>query len=166
MFAIELGELLKYDTTLNEIGRAANGLFAFEQEEFPIDSITSSRAHSIYNWMMTLGKQRMNPEKRLELLANFSGRLPASTRRRSRICCNDTVFRHESAAVPISQHSMLADFTKKSCVTASDSLRKAITSTLSLRPPRRTTNSCEKSRSPQRTAEALCSKYGDAIMAS
>jgi bifunctional UDP-N-acetylglucosamine pyrophosphorylase/glucosamine-1-phosphate N-acetyltransferase len=44
MIATQIGDLLKYDTKINEVNRAAQSVFSFQQESFPNDSITSTRA--------------------------------------------------------------------------------------------------------------------------
>jgi uncharacterized protein (TIGR02391 family) len=71
VIAIEVGNLLKWDTPINEINRIAGALFKFRCEQFPNESITSSRAKTIYDWILTLAKQQMNPEERNFLLINF-----------------------------------------------------------------------------------------------
>ena len=81
MIAIEAGDLLKYDTSLNEIDRVANGLFRFRREDFPSEGITSSRAQRMYDWILSLAKQEMNPQERNRLLHGFCSRLAGSVRR-------------------------------------------------------------------------------------
>lgn len=71
LLALQLGDVLKYDTSVNEIGRAASALFRFNKESFPHDSITSVRAQHIYDWLMSLGKQSMAPEARDALVTQF-----------------------------------------------------------------------------------------------
>lgn len=71
LIAIELGELLKYDTSVNQINRVASAIFKFSSETFPNDSITSVRAQIIYNWILSLAKQSMNNEERNKLLISF-----------------------------------------------------------------------------------------------
>ena len=71
LVAIEAGDLLKWDTPVNKINRTATALFPFSQETFPNDSITSVRAKTIHDWILTLAKQKMEPEKRNELLITF-----------------------------------------------------------------------------------------------
>jgi len=70
-FGTEVGDLLKYATSINQIDRTAKAIFHFDNEDFPNESITSSRAQTIYNWILTLGEQRMEPEKRNSLLMEF-----------------------------------------------------------------------------------------------
>ncbi len=51
LIAVEAGDALKYDTTVNEIDRIGSAVFPFQRDEFPLDSITSVRAKHIYNWL-------------------------------------------------------------------------------------------------------------------
>ncbi len=72
MIALQIGDMLKYDVSLNEIDRAAMSVFNFQREDFPkVNAITSSRAKRIYDWIMTLGKQKMDSGERDTLLKNF-----------------------------------------------------------------------------------------------
>ncbi len=83
VIAIEVGDLLKWDTSINEINRIAGALFKFRCELFPNESITSIRAKTIYDWILTLAKQQMNPEERNILLINFCRKIsPESYRPR------------------------------------------------------------------------------------
>ena len=54
--AVEIGDFLKYDTTVNEVNRAAATVFQCPSESFPISSITSSRAQVIYNRVLSAAK--------------------------------------------------------------------------------------------------------------
>lgn len=71
LLALKVGDELKYDSTVNEIGRTASALFRFSKESFPHDSITSVRAQLVFDWLMTLGKQRMAEETREALATQF-----------------------------------------------------------------------------------------------
>ena len=75
LIAIEVGDLIKWDTSLNEIRRIATALFQFNIEEFPNEAITSSRAQLVYNCILTLAKQRMSNEERNNLLVTFCKRI-------------------------------------------------------------------------------------------
>ncbi|MBB6062799.1 uncharacterized protein (TIGR02391 family) [Thermosipho japonicus] len=76
IIAVEVGDLLKYDTTINEINRIAEAIFNFEREEFPNENITSSRAKLIYDWIMTLGKQSgLSIDAKNKLLVDFCMKL-------------------------------------------------------------------------------------------
>ena len=69
--AIELGEGLKYQTSLNEIGRMASVVFDFDVSPHPHPSITSSRSQTVYDWVVTLSEQLISNEKKLQLLKQF-----------------------------------------------------------------------------------------------
>lgn len=69
--AVEVGNVLKYDSTVNEIDRAGGSLFAFRMESFPNAAITSVRAQLVHDWILSLAKQRMEAEQRDKLLVQF-----------------------------------------------------------------------------------------------
>ena len=69
--AIELGEELKNQTSLNEIGRMASVVFDFDVSPHPHPSITSSRSQIVYDWVMTLSEQPISNENKLQLLKQF-----------------------------------------------------------------------------------------------
>lgn len=71
LVANQIGDLLKYDAVVNEIGRAAKSVFQFDLEIFPNDSITSTRAKLIHDWVLTLAKQKMDNESRNHQLVQF-----------------------------------------------------------------------------------------------
>jgi uncharacterized protein (TIGR02391 family) len=71
LIAIQVGDLLKYDTSLKEIERAAKAVFNFSKESFPNDDITSVRAQSIYDWILTLAKQDINDDEKIQKLITF-----------------------------------------------------------------------------------------------
>ncbi|CAG9297853.1 hypothetical protein EV690_1783 [Celerinatantimonas diazotrophica] len=41
LVAVEVGDLLKYDTSVNQINRIGQAIFPFRKENFPNESITS-----------------------------------------------------------------------------------------------------------------------------
>jgi len=71
LIATQIGDLLKWDTTINEINRIAKATLNFDASNFPNDSITSERAQIIYNWIMTLATKKMNNDERNKLLVKF-----------------------------------------------------------------------------------------------
>lgn len=72
LVAIQIGDLLKYDVVEKEIIRAAKSIFTFNSEEFPNEAgISSVRAKCIYDWIMTLAKQKMTDEERTNKLVAF-----------------------------------------------------------------------------------------------
>ena len=71
LIAMKLGEGLKNETTLNEIGRNASVAFDFLCEEHYMANITSERSQSIFDWVMTLSSQKIPENERLSLLKSF-----------------------------------------------------------------------------------------------
>lgn len=71
LIATRIGESIKKSTVLNEIRRTARAIFHFQKESFPNDAITSSRSKEVYDWIMTLAKQCMDPDIRNSLLIKF-----------------------------------------------------------------------------------------------
>jgi uncharacterized protein (TIGR02391 family) len=72
VIATSVGELLKRDCTVNEIGRQAAALFRFHREDFPNSSITSKCSKLIFDWILSLAREEMESEKRQKLLIDFS----------------------------------------------------------------------------------------------
>ncbi len=71
LIAFQLGEGLKYMTSINEIGRMASAVFDFNVSPHPHTSITSVRSQTVYNWVMTLSEQPISQEKKTQLLKQF-----------------------------------------------------------------------------------------------
>ena len=69
--ALQVGDFLKNSTTINEINRAAQSTFDFQRIDFPLESVTSSRARLIYDWIMSLASQCMTEEVRKVQLLKF-----------------------------------------------------------------------------------------------
>jgi len=71
LLATEVGDLVKWDSSINEINRAGGAIFPFKCDQFPNEAITSQRAQLAYNWIMTTGRTKMDNAKRLDLLRQF-----------------------------------------------------------------------------------------------
>jgi uncharacterized protein (TIGR02391 family) len=71
LIANQVGDLLKYETTIKEIERAAQSIFPFSCDDFPNDAITSSRAKSVHDWVLTLAVRKMDAEERDQKLLQF-----------------------------------------------------------------------------------------------
>lgn len=69
--AIQAGDILKYSTSINEIDRAARSVFNFSCDHFPNESITSSRAQRIHDWVLSLSQQKLPEEERNRQLIRF-----------------------------------------------------------------------------------------------
>ena len=85
LIAVETGDALKYDTTMNEIDRIGSAVFPFQRDVFPHDSITSVRAKRIYDWLMSLGRHSCTPEERSKLASTFLLRLTRDEQQKSRL---------------------------------------------------------------------------------
>lgn len=85
LIAIDVGDALKYVTTVNEITRIGQAIFPFRCDTFPNDAITSQRAQLIYNWIMSLGRHRCSPAERSQLLTTFVKRLAPQGEIRQRL---------------------------------------------------------------------------------
>ena len=75
LIAVQVGDALKYATSINEINRIAGAIFPFQREGFPNEAITSSRAKLIHDWILSLAKQKMGEEERNQLLRSFCDQL-------------------------------------------------------------------------------------------
>jgi uncharacterized protein (TIGR02391 family) len=71
LIATQIGDELKYDTSIKEIDRIGQAILKITKEDFPNQSITSSRAQTIYNWILSLGKTPMENELRIKRLIQF-----------------------------------------------------------------------------------------------
>lgn len=71
LIAIQLGEGLKGETSVNEINRMASAIFGFDVSSNPHPSITSVRSQTVYDWVMTLGEQPISEGTKLHLLKEF-----------------------------------------------------------------------------------------------
>jgi uncharacterized protein (TIGR02391 family) len=75
LIAVQVGDALKYETSINEINRIAGAIFRFGLERFPNDSITSSRAQLVHDWILSLAQQKMGEDERNGLLKSFCEQL-------------------------------------------------------------------------------------------
>jgi uncharacterized protein (TIGR02391 family) len=83
LIAIEAGDALKYDTSVNEIDRIGGAVFPFTRDEFPNNSITSARAQRIYDWLMSLGRHLCAPSERAQMAETFLLRLARDEQKRA-----------------------------------------------------------------------------------
>lgn len=56
LIATQIGDLLKYQTSVNEIDRIGQSILRVSKENFPNPAITSVRAKTLYNWVLSLSK--------------------------------------------------------------------------------------------------------------
>jgi len=85
--ALELGDAIKWDVPVNTIHRTAQGIFGIiHANEYDVESITSSRAQTVYDWVMTLLEAPMEAEEADRRLREFICELlPAESEERARI---------------------------------------------------------------------------------
>ena len=75
LIAVQVGDALKYDSTVNEINRIGGAIFGFTRDDFPNASITSERAQLVHDWILSLATQRMDNEERNRQLHAFCERI-------------------------------------------------------------------------------------------
>jgi uncharacterized protein (TIGR02391 family) len=75
LIAVQVGDAMKYATSINGINRIAGAIFPFRCENFPNNSITSSRAKLVHDWILSLASQRMGEDERNRLLKSFCDQL-------------------------------------------------------------------------------------------
>lgn len=96
--AIQVGDLIKYDSTVKGINRAAT-IFSFSREQFPQEEgISSERAKLFYDWVMTLFKQKFSDDQKKDLLYRFCLALTTEDQRESL----DKIFKSAGAIAPLS----------------------------------------------------------------
>lgn len=71
LVATEVGDLVKWDSSVNEIGRAATAILRISRDSFPNQSITSARAQLVYDWVLSLARAEMVAEERDRRLVQF-----------------------------------------------------------------------------------------------
>ena len=71
LIAAQMGNAFKYSTTVNEVDRVGQSTLRVSKESFPNESITSVRAKSIYDWVLTLAKMPMDSTERAKRLISF-----------------------------------------------------------------------------------------------
>lgn len=69
--AFQVGNELKYSVSVNDIDRIGQSILKISKENFPNQSITSARAQTLYNWVMTLAKTSLESDDRIRRLINF-----------------------------------------------------------------------------------------------
>jgi uncharacterized protein (TIGR02391 family) len=76
--AVEIGDYLKYDTSVNEIDRTAATVFGCPRESFPKPAITSSRAQTVYDWVLSAAKHHTQLDSFSKKLVDFVSRITPS----------------------------------------------------------------------------------------
>jgi Protein of unknown function (Hypoth_ymh) len=73
--AVELGDHLKYETTVNEIDRAAATILGCTCDSFPNQAITSVRAQRVYDWVLSAARHHSKPIVFSKKLVEFITRI-------------------------------------------------------------------------------------------
>jgi len=71
LIATQVGNQLKYATSVNEINRIGQSILMVSKEDFPNSAITSVRAQALYSWVLSLAKTTMEDSERVKRLVNF-----------------------------------------------------------------------------------------------
>jgi uncharacterized protein (TIGR02391 family) len=69
--ATQIGDALKYSTTVNEIDRLGQSILQVRKENFPNDAITALRAQTLYNWILSLANTSIDSTERAKRLIAF-----------------------------------------------------------------------------------------------
>ncbi|RFM37125.1 TIGR02391 family protein [Chitinophaga silvisoli] len=69
--ATQIGDALKYSTSVNEIDRIGQAILQVNKESFPNTSISSVRARTLYDWVLSLAKTPMDNTERTKRLIGF-----------------------------------------------------------------------------------------------
>ncbi|MCW3107807.1 MAG: hypothetical protein JWQ09_2313 [Segetibacter sp.] len=83
--ATQIGDALKYSTSVNEIDRIGQSILQINKETFPNNSITSVRAKTLYDWVLSLAKSPLDSTERVKRLINFSLELTPEANKNSTI---------------------------------------------------------------------------------
>jgi|SRR6218665_178362 len=83
--AVQVGDMLKYSTTVNEIDRIGSSILGINKDTFPNPSITSVRAQAINNWILSLASTPMDTSERVKRLIRFTLEIAPSDDKRKLI---------------------------------------------------------------------------------
>ncbi|MCX7805121.1 MAG: TIGR02391 family protein [Planctomycetota bacterium] len=73
--AVEMDGLMGAESGVECVDAAARELFRFRREMHPNSNIKYGRAQLIYDWILTLAKQRMSPDDKAALIVEFCRRI-------------------------------------------------------------------------------------------
>ena len=71
LIAVQVGDALKYDTSINEIDRIGGAVLKIKRDSFPNDAITSVRAQHIHDWVLSLANTQLDSSDRNAMLIKF-----------------------------------------------------------------------------------------------
>jgi uncharacterized protein (TIGR02391 family) len=71
LIAVQIGDALKYVTSVNAINRIGGAVLKVQREAFPNGAITSERAKLIHDWVLSLAQTELGPDDRERRLIKF-----------------------------------------------------------------------------------------------
>jgi len=71
LIAVQVGDALKYSTTINEVDRIGAAVLKVRRESFPNDAITSARARGVHDWILSLAKSGLSSSETESRLIKF-----------------------------------------------------------------------------------------------
>jgi uncharacterized protein (TIGR02391 family) len=69
--AIEIGDIIKWASSVNEINRLGQAILKVAKEIFPNNAITSIRQQEIYNWLCSTAKANLLSDERQKMIVEF-----------------------------------------------------------------------------------------------
>jgi hypothetical protein len=85
LIAVELGDIIKWTHSVNQIERVAQATLKVNKREFVNPNITSIRAQSVYDWVMSLAKSTLSEEEKTRRLRQFIEALSLEEKAHARI---------------------------------------------------------------------------------
>ncbi|WP_211092446.1 TIGR02391 family protein [Chitinophaga eiseniae] len=85
LIATQIGDSLKYSTSVNEIDRIGQSILRINKENFPNESITSVRAKTMYDWVLSLAKTPLDNTERTKRLIGFCLELTSEENKKNTI---------------------------------------------------------------------------------
>ena len=79
LIAVQVGDALKYSTTVNEVDRIGSAVLKVRRENFPNEAITSVRARGVHDWILSLAKAGLNPAETEARLIKFCREITPDT---------------------------------------------------------------------------------------
>jgi uncharacterized protein (TIGR02391 family) len=71
LVATQVGELVKWSSSINEINRLATATLHIAKDAFPNEAVTSQRAQLVYDWILSLAQTPLDPSERTQRLLAF-----------------------------------------------------------------------------------------------
>ena len=59
LIAVQIGDALKYSTTVKVVDRIGAAVLKVNREDFRNEAITSERAQRVYDWLLSLAKAQI-----------------------------------------------------------------------------------------------------------